>query len=131
MNLRRARAWIVIVGLVMAACSREAAPPPPDPFATQVRLEVRFKRHELVPSLILDLGVTHIGRAPIRDVRIECVQTTLSGARLDARELTLAGPIAPQASAERTDFDSGFLRLSESLVRCRVQALDSVVGAAA
>lgn len=120
------RAIALVLAAVASACTQQVpAPPPPDPYAKTVRLDYRFKRTAPVPSLVTDFTVTNIGTAALRAVRITCDQTTLSGAHLGSRSLVVAGPVEPQASATHADFDSGFLRPSESHVTCRVSGIDT------
>lgn len=117
------RAATLVLAAAASACTQQAPAPPPDPYAKTVHLDYRFKREALLPSVIIDFTVTNIGAVPLREVRITCDQTTLSGTHLESRRLVVAGPIAPQASAVRTDFDSGFVRPSESRVTCRVSGI--------
>ncbi len=119
-----ARATALALAAAVAACTQKPpAPPAPDPYAQTVRLDYRYKRLAQLPSLVIDFSVMNVSAAPVRDVRISCDQTTLSGAHLQGTSLVIAGPIAPQASATHADFDTGFLRPSESHVTCRVSGV--------
>jgi hypothetical protein len=109
----------VAIFLTCAACTPQAAPPParaPSP----IQLEYRFKRLDRVESLVIDFTLTNRGDTPVRDVRIECAQTTESGAHLASTNVIVAGPIAPHATVVRADVVTGFLRPSLSRVECTV-----------